>query len=225
MAYQRHPLLRGFQLAILIAIIIGAGCTTIKKDYTKFRQEDPHSILIVPPLNSSPEVGADTYFLATVSQPLAERGYYIFPVNMTRELLIDAGLGDAGLVHQADPRRLGELFGADAILYISIENWEAKYLIINTTVTVAFKYIMKDASSGEEIWEHHEVMQYSPQNQNTGNPIANIIVAVVNAAVTKAMPNYIPLARQANTKAFVSPNQGIPAGPHHPEYGKDTSNF
>ena len=128
-------------------------------------------------------------------------------------------------MHQADPRRLGELFGADAILYINIENWEAKYLIISTTVTVAFTYVLKDASSGEEIWRHHEVMQYTPQNQNTGNLIGNIIVAVINAAVTKAIPNYIPLARQANTKAITAPNQGIPAGPHHPNYKQDVDDY
>jgi hypothetical protein len=140
-------------------------------------------------------------------------------------LLIEAGLSDSGLVHQADPRRLGELFGADAILYINIENWEAKYLILSTTVTVGFSYTMKDASSGEELWNHHELMQYTPQSQSTGNPLGDLIAAAVNAAITKAVPNYIPLARQANSKALLSPHQGIPTGPYHSNYKKDASDF
>lgn len=207
-------------LVVICVVITGTGCATAKKDYTKFYQADPHAILIVPPLNNSPEVTADTYFLATVGLPLAERGYYVFPVNMTKGLLIEAGLGDAGLVHKADPRRLGELFGADSILYISIDNWEAKYLLLQTTVKVSFTYIMKDASSGEEIWRHHQVMEYTPQTSDTGNPLANLIVATVQAAATKASPNYIPLAREANTSAFGTAGQGIPAGPHHPNYLK-----
>lgn len=212
-------------LAGVMLWIVGTGCATAKKDYTLFRQANPRSILVVPAINNSPEVDAETYFLATVSLPLAERGYYLFPVNMTRELLIEAGLDDPGLVHQTDPRRLGELFGADAILYIQIEDWTAKYLLISTTVTVAFSYVLKDASSGEEIWNHHEEMEYTPDSSDTGNFMTDLIVSVVNAAITKAAPNYIPLARQANTKAFVSPHQGIPAGPHHPNYGKDRSSF
>jgi hypothetical protein len=36
----------------------------------------------------------------------------------------------------------------------------------------------------------------------------------VNAAVTKAALNYIPLACQANNKAITFPNQGIPPGPY-----------
>lgn len=200
------------------------GCASVPpKDYSKLQQADPHSILVVPALNNSHEVGADNYFLATISVPLAERGYYVFPVNMTKELLADVGLDDSGLVHQASPARLGELFGADAILYIKIDNWDAKYMVLSTTVTVGFSYTLKDAASGEELWSHHEVMQYTPQNQDTGNLIGNLIVAAVNAAVTKAAPNYMPLARQANWNALQKPGQGIPAGPHHSEYQKKSS--
>ena len=208
---------------LVIALAVAAsGCVTapLAKDYTKFHQIDPRAVLIVPPLNNSQEVGADTYFLATVSLPLSEQGYYVFPVNMTRELLIDAGLSDPGLVHHADPKRLGELFGADAILYITVEHWEAKYLVLSTTVIVGFTYVLKETADGAEIWRHQEVMHYTPQQQSTGNPLADLIGAAIQAAITKAMPNYMPLARQANTKAFVTPGQGVPAGPHHQRYWK-----
>jgi len=205
----------------LIGILLMAfGCaSTPKKDYTKFRQLDPHSILIVPVLNNSPEVGADTFFLATVSLPLAERGYYVFPVNMTRELLIEAGLDDAGMMHEADPQRIGELFGADAILYIIINHLEAKYLLIRTTVTVGFSYILKDTKTGKEIWKNEQVMEYTPDSGGS------LLVAVINSAVTKAMPNYIPLSREANSKAFIIPHQGLPAGPYNSKYGKDSGNY
>jgi hypothetical protein len=46
---------------------------------------------------------------------------------------------------------------------------------------------------------------------------------VVNAAVAKAAPNYMPLARQANGRALAYPGPGFPAGPHHPDHGKDWS--
>jgi hypothetical protein len=208
------------QLCMASLAVLCVGCATTPKDYADFYRIDPHAVLIVPPVNNSQEVGADTYFLATVSLPLGERGYYVFPVNMTRELLIDAGLSDPGLVHDADPKRLGELFGADAILYITIEHWEARYLVLTTTVTVAFTYVLKETTTGKEIWRHHQVMEYTPQHQSTGNPIGDLIVMAVEAAVTKALPNYIPLARQANTQAFDVTGQGLPPGPHRSDYWK-----
>ena len=74
--------------------------------------------------------------------------------------------------------------------------------------------MIKDGKSGETLWEHNEKMTYTPQNSNTGNPIANLIVMAINAAVTKAAPNYVLLARQANNKTFIYPGPGIPPGPY-----------
>ena len=198
-------------IGILTLVAITAiGCAVTPKDYTLFHQANPQSLLIVPAINNSAEVEADTYFLATVGLPLAERGYYVFPVNLTRELLIEVGLDDPGLVHQADPMRLGKLFGADAILYIQIDHWKAQYIVIDTTVQVGFSYVIKETASGAEIWSHKETMKYSSGSGNN----QGLLGAIVAAAVTKAAPNYIPLAKKANKKAFGKKNQGIPPGPY-----------
>jgi hypothetical protein len=189
------------------------------------READPRSILIVPVVNRSVCVDAPDYFLSTVTRPVAERGYYIFPVNLVKHLMEDDGLSDANLVHEADPVRLAEIFDADAILYITIERWDAKYLVLSTTVTVEFTYILKSGDTGEELWRNHEIMQYQPSQSSSGDPLATLIVAAVSAALTKAMPNYIPLAQQANATAVSTPHKGLPAGFYSKEYGKDAGKF
>lgn len=215
-----------FFIALCLILLTGCVAAIPKKDYTKFRTEDPRSILIVPVVNRSIDVDAPDYFLSTATLPLAERGYYIFPVNLIKRLLEDDGLSDADLVHSADPTRVAELFGADAILYISILQWDAKYLVFSTTVTVQFAYSLKSGKTGETLWENTETMVYSPQQQqSSGNPFADLIAQVVSAAVTKAAPNYVPLARQANANAVARPGQGLPAGPYHENYNKDKDQF
>lgn len=217
-----------------VLLAVSVGCATGPKfDYTSYIEADPHSILIVPVMNSSPEVGADAWFLATISVPLAERGYYVFPVNMTRELLADAGLSDAGLVRDADPTLLAKLMGADAVLYVVITNWEAQYLVFSTTVKVGFEYILKDGATGRELWSTKQLMTYTPQSASSGNAIADLIVMAVQAAATKAAPNYIPLARQANQSIATGKNAANPGftirspllpGPYHPGYTADRQN-
>jgi hypothetical protein len=215
-----------FFIALCLILLTGCVASIPKKDYTKFRTEDPRSILIVPVVNRSVDVDAPDYFLSTATLPPAERGFYIFPVNLIKRLLEDDGLSDADLVHSADPTRVAELFGADAILYISILQWDAKYLVFSTTVTVQFAYSLKSGKTGETLWEHAETMVYSPQQQqSSGSPLSDLIVQIVAAAVTKAVPNYVPLARQANTNAFTRPGQGLPAGPYHENYNKDKDQF
>ena len=210
----------------LLSLTIGCAAVPPQKDYTRFREEDPRSILIVPVVNRSVDVNAPDYFLSTTSLPVAERGYYVFPVNMVKHVLEDDGLSDADLVHASDPRRLAGLFGADAILYISIERWDAKYELFSTTVTVQLNYIIRSGKTGEVIWETSESMVYTPQNNNsTGNPMAGLMAMAISALITKAAPNYIPLSKQTNHMAVTKPHSGLPAGPYIEDYKKDMDQY
>lgn len=218
--------LRGYLVAFMAAGLL-AGCIVPpeKKDYTLFRSENPRSILVVPVVNNTVNVEAPDYFLSTVSFPVAERGYYIFPVNLVKRVLEEDGLADASLVHAADPTRLGELFGADGILYISIENWETTYVLVSATTTVSFKYILKSGKTGEELWQESSTVNYTPDSGSGGGGLGALLGMIITAAVQKAAPNYMPLARQANGRAIYTPGQGLPAGPYDKNYETDIDQF
>src|SRR6266478_1889001 len=203
-----------WKLVLVGAVAAIAGCASAPKraNYSQLRTEAPHSILVVPVINRSVDVNAPDYFLSTIAQPLAERGYYVFPVNMVKSVMSDDGLSDANLVHSGDPRRLGELFGADAVMYISIERWDAKYVVLATTVTVELTYIIKSTHTGEQIWSNHQQIVYNPQSQSGGG-LAGLLANAITAAIAKAAPNYMPLARQANAQAIDLKGTGLPAGP------------
>jgi len=73
---------------------------------------------------------------------------------MVKSVLSDDGLSDANLVHAGDPRRLGELFGADAVMYISIERWDARYAVLSTARHgFELTYTIKSAHTGQELWK------------------------------------------------------------------------
>jgi hypothetical protein len=217
-------ILKHLSLAGLVALLAGCASAPAHYDYSQFRTEGPRSILVVPVTNKSVDVNAPDYFLATIATPLAERGYYVFPINMVRSVLADDGLSDANLVHAGDPRRLGELFGTDAILYISIERWDAKYVVLSTKVTVELNYSLKSTHTGQELWKSHQVVVYQPQQSSAGG-IAGLVANAIAAAVTKAAPNYMPLARQANGGAINLKGTGLPAGPYDEMFGKDRAEF
>lgn len=212
-------------LTCLFSLLL-AGCVTppAKKDYANLRTEQPRSILVVPAVNKSVEVNAADYFLSTISHPLAERGYYVFPVHLVKRLMEDDGLNDADMVHAGDPQRLGKMFGSDAIMYVSIERWDAQYIVFSTAVTVELKYALKSASTGNTLWENSQKLVYQPQN-NSGGGLAGLIAQAVVAAMTKAAPNYVPLAQQANVLAIYTKGQGLPAGPYDAQYLKDKGDF
>jgi hypothetical protein len=217
--------LRTILLGLLALALTGCASQMKKTDYSALRTENPRSILVVPVINRSVEVNAPDYFLSTISKPLAERGYYVFPVHLVKRIMEDDGLSDADMVHAGDPARLGKMFGADSIMYVTIERWDAQYIVFSTTVTVEMKYRLASATTGETLWQNSQKLVYQPQNNNSGGGLAGLIAQAVSAAITKAAPNYVPLAQQANQQAIYVKGAGLPAGPYDAMYQKDQADF
>jgi hypothetical protein len=202
--------------AYLMAVpLLLAGCATApeRPDFTAFEAAKPRSILVVPSVNNTLDVDAPDYLLSTLPRPLAEKGYYVFPVNTTKFVLQQEGFYEGEQIHQQPPELLAQLFHADAVLFVTINRWDAQYAVLSTTVTVEFEYRMV-ARDGTEIWTATQRMAYTPESANTGSPLGNLIAAAVNAAVTRAAPNYLPLTRQANEQVFVAGHTAIPDGPY-----------
>jgi hypothetical protein len=200
--------------ALASALLMGCVTQVVKKDNSAFTAAAPRSILIVPIINKSLDVDAPSYVLAALPIPIAEKGYYVFPVNTTKYVLEQEGYYEGERVHQQPTESLAKLFGADAVLYVSINRWDARYAVITTTVTVDFDYrlVSKD---GTEIWKENKHMQYVPQNNNSGgSAMALLLTAVINAAVARAAPNYMPLTRQANQQVFFMGPNALPDGPY-----------
>jgi hypothetical protein len=202
------------KLLILMAVLL-TGCVAAvpKTDLSAFQIAKPRSILVVPAVNKSLDVDAPNYLLTTLTIPLAEKGFYVFPVHTAKTVLEQEGFYEGEQVHQQAPATLAKMFGADAVLYVTINRWDAKYAVLAATVTVNFDYRLV-AKDGTEIWRANKQMQYSPQNQNTGHPLANLIAAAVSAAMTRAAPNYMPLAQMANNDVFILGPTAIPDGPY-----------
>lgn len=210
---NRRALIVGCGLLSLLA-----GCASVaKRDLSTFYAHEPRSIIVVPVVNESPEVSAPAVFVTTITVPLAERGYYVFPVYLTELLLRDLGLPEAGLVHQLPSQRFFDLFGADAVLFITIKDWSTKYLILASSVVVEMEYVLKDTRTGTILWQSK---QQVARNSGGSNPIAMAVSAALNALFT----DYLPLARQANNQVFRPPD-GLPAGPYHPDHRKDRDRF
>ena len=200
--------------ALATVLLVGCVAPPVAKDLSAFRAAAPRSILVVPTINKSLDVDAPSYVLAALPVPIAEKGYYVFPVNTTKYVLEQEGFYEGERSHQQPTETLAKLFGADAILYVTILRWDAQYAFIATTVTVEFDYrlVSKD---GTEIWSEKKRMQYQPQNNNSsGSPLAALIGAVVSAAITRAAPNYMPLTQQANQQVFFMGPNALLDGPY-----------
>ncbi|MGH0029858.1 MAG: GNA1162 family protein [Myxococcota bacterium] len=153
--------------ALLLLLLGSAGCVMPGQarrnayDYGPLVAADPRSVVVAPvvsPLN--PE--ARDWFLATLTAPLAERGYYVFPVFMSTEIAEQAGLGRGpggrGFAEFSPELATGiaELFHADSVLFVTVKKWgyTSQDLGLDPVGTneVLFDYRLTDAR-GQTIWE------------------------------------------------------------------------
>lgn len=204
-------------LIILLAGLMQGCIAPQHANLEVFNAHQPRSIVVAPVVNESPEVTANSVFITSITQPLAERGYYVFPVYLTDMILRDLGLVEAGHIHQLPTERFYELFGADAVLLITIKDWSTKYLGLVSSVAVSMEYILKDTKTGEVLWKNNQGYV-----QSSGG--SDLISMAVSAAINALITDYLPLARQANFLAF-QPPKGLPAGPYHPQYQQDKEQF
>ena len=75
------------------ASLLLAGCAAPQPyDYTALRQSKPQSILVMPPLNQTPEVTAQAGVLSRATLPLAE----------VRDAVLNGLVQDLGRIQQGD---------------------------------------------------------------------------------------------------------------------------
>ncbi len=205
------PLRAASLLAVALAL---AGCVTVKpKDYTELRKSRPRSILVLPPVNESADAGATYSMLTTTTRPLAELGYYVLPVVMVDDMLKQNGVAMPAEMHGVPLAKLSEVFGADAVLYITVEKYGTKYMVIASNSIVFARARLVDCRSGVTLWEGR--VQASSGGQS------GLLEALVEQVVNKLTDQAHTVAAMASTQLLTPPGQGLLKGPRHPQYGKD----
>ncbi|MFZ2163643.1 MAG: DUF799 domain-containing protein [Sideroxyarcus sp.] len=208
-----------------IPLFVTACATPQSKfDYTAFRHSQPRSILVLPPLNNSPDVHASYSFLSTVTQPLAEAGYYVFPVALVDQTFKENGLPNPGEMHQAPLGKIREIFGTDAVLYITISQYGSSYQVVSSDVVVTANANLVDARTGVLLWSGQaSATDARSNNNNSGGLIGLLVLAVVKQVVNHSIgdSHSHDVARLASTRLLAAQRNGILYGPRSPNFGKD----
>ncbi len=213
------------QLTAVVAFFAFAatGCQVVEPfDYTLFHQHPPRSILILPPVDDTMEVGASYAYLATVTHPLAERGYYVFPAAVVARMMRENGLPGPAEMHAVSLSKIDEIFGANAVLYLTLSDWGTSYSGLDSGTRVTVRGRLVDVKTGAEIWSGDAT---AVQNSSSGaGSLGDILAAaIVNQLVTSGADQSENVARRANGSLFHTEGYGLPLGPYHPDFGAANS--
>ncbi len=182
-------------------------------------EENPVSILILPPMNESTAADAKEYYSTTIQEPLASSGFYTFPYPITADILKMEGIYDTELLVNMPLAKFKEFFGADAVLFTTIKKWDMSYMVLSSTLTVSVDCQLKSTASDQTLWKYTGTVVVDLSGGDTGGGIAGLIAKAIVTAVSSAMADYVPYARQANYRALSS----MPYGKYHAQHNKDQS--
>jgi hypothetical protein len=212
-------------LFILSAFGLLAGCANQQQpyDYTAFRASKPASIVILPPVNKSPDVKATYSMLSQMTYPLAEAGYYVLPVALVDETFKQNGLLNPDEMQAAPPAKLREIFGADAGLYVEISRYGSTYAIISSETVVTASAKLIDLRTGTLLWQGAASASTAEQQQNNGGGLVGMLItAAVNQIVNSINDRGHEIAGITSARLLTAgrPN-GMLSGPHSPRYGHE----
>lgn len=208
--------------ALLIALVM-TGCATPKSyDYTAYKQSRPKSILVLPPQNHSPDVKATYSMLSQVTFPLAESGYYVFPVAVVDETFRQNGLTEPADIHAVAPTKLRQIFGADAALYIDIKDYGTSYMLLSSNTVVTADAKLVDLKTGQLLWSGTATASSGEQDTSSSSLVGMMVQAVVNQIAHTITDKGHEIAGITSVRLLSAghPN-GILFGPKSPAYGKD----
>lgn len=191
-------------------------------DYAAFQRARPATLLVMPPLNDSPDIKATPGVWSHATRPLSEAGYYVLPVTLVDETLKHNGIQTAAEAAEIPLPKLREVFGADAAVYIKVERYGTSYKLIDSETRVDVQARIVDLRSGELLWTGNASASSAEQSQQSQNGLVSMLVtAVVKQIVNTKTDAAYDYAGIAQGRLLGAPRyNGILPGPHSPAYGQ-----
>lgn len=211
-------------ISLLSGVMLLGGCATqAKYDYSAFRESRPASILVLPPLNSSPDINATYSMLSQATGPLAESGYYVFPVTLVDETFKQNGMTSPTDIHEVSSNKLREVFGADAALYINVKQYGTTYAVVMSETRVTAEGRLVDLRSGKTLWEGSATASSNEGNNNSGSGLVGLLVKAVVSQIVDSLSNrgHAIAGMTSNRLLAAGRPNGILYGPRSPLYLKD----
>jgi hypothetical protein len=212
-------------VAALAAAAFLSGCAhkPVPYDYTALRKADPKTLLVMPPINDSPEVKAGSSIWAQATLPLAEAGYYVLPVTLVDETFRQNGIQTANDAQDIPHDKLRDFFGADAAVYIKITKYGTSYHIISSDTEVEAQARVVDLRSGALLWQGSAVASSAEQSQSGGLAVM-LVAAIVKQIVNTTTDAAYGYAGIADSRLLGAPRyNGLLPGPHSRSYGKEAA--
>lgn len=208
-------------LVVAVSILFLTGCgpamATKGAEFPKMYEQQPRSILILPPMNESTDAEAKDYYMTTTEMPFALMGYYTFPTEMVSDIMKQEGVYDSETLYNMPLNKFYDYFGADTVLFTRIKKWDLSYMVIAAKLTIQIEAKIMSTKTSEELWTYVGTVVVDLGGGNSGGGLGGLIASAIATAINSAAADYVQHAHTANRRIIST----LPVGPYHQLYMKD----
>ena len=209
--------MKNLVLTLLCALLFSSCAQTITRgtQYAKMYEEQPTSIVVMPPINQTNFVEAKDYFYTTMHMPLSEKGYYVYSPYLTMEMFQTESAYDSEMFLEGDLTTFRNVLGADAAMFTIIKSWKRNN--VGGKLTVGVEYILRSTKTGETIYKREGLIKVDTSVDTGGSGLFSAIVNLAATTLSTALTDKVIAGRRCT--AFVLSD--MPEGKYSPLFERD----
>lgn len=210
--------MKNIVLVLCSALLLLSSCAplvTRGTQYSKLYEEDPTTILIMPPINNTTFAEAKEYFYTTMYLPLVEKGYYVYSPYMTPQMLEEESAYDNELFIESDLTAFNKILNADAVMFTIVKSWNRSKFA--GTLTCGVEYILRSTKTGETLYTREGLITVDTSVKSGSSSLIGALVDMAATAINTAATDKVVAGRKCTALVL----SDMPEGKYGTNYKTD----
>ncbi len=133
-------------LPLIFLAACAAPLADLAQDFQKYK---PHRIAVLPVTSDTADPDGPRVFRILARAELADLGYGLIDTSPMDEILKGKGVEEAGQIESLTPQEIGEILGADGLLYVNVTSYGRQ---AGVHLKVGGTFTLVHARTAEKIW-------------------------------------------------------------------------
>ena len=137
-------------LSLFSIFLLAAACAAPLSDlHSNYAALKPTRIAVLPAMNETADLDAPVVFRILAAAELADKGYALIDSARIDEALAQRGIQEGGQIEALTPQEIGELVGADGLLYIRVMSYGRQ---VGVHLKMEGSFTLVNSKNGQKIW-------------------------------------------------------------------------
>ena len=130
----------------LLAAACAAPLSNLDSNYAALK---PTRIAVLPAMNETADLDGPVVFRILAAAELADKGYALIDSARIDQALAQRGIQEGGQIEALTPQEIGELVGADGLLYVKVMSYGRQ---VGVHLKMEGSFTLVNSKSGQKIW-------------------------------------------------------------------------